>query len=116
MHLFTFENYFFRRHIAIQSCNMSLADSQIVKFVDRQMICRTTNYLSKDKFLGPDYLLNIFERKSLRATAAARVVMFSGCGHPSNVDVFIRILHFSALYDHIGENVYKSACLIGTMS
>ena len=29
-----------------------LFDSQIVKFVDRQMI-RMTNYLLKDKFLGP---------------------------------------------------------------
>ena len=34
-----------------------LVDSQIVKFVDRQIICRMTNYVSKlkDTFLGPDH-------------------------------------------------------------
>ena len=32
MHLFTFENYFFRRHIAIQSCNMSFRNKPMSNF------------------------------------------------------------------------------------
>ena len=34
-----------------------LVDSQIVRFVSRQLICQTTNDLSKDKFLGPVNLI-----------------------------------------------------------
>ena len=47
----------FRRFTSKLSWSWSwFTNRHIYPFVDWQMICRTTNYFSKDKFLGPVYI------------------------------------------------------------
>ena len=51
MHLFTFENYFFRRHIARQSCNMSFRQEEV----------QTKNHLPYMMLIGYVHYITIDE-------------------------------------------------------
>ena len=97
MHLFTFENYLFRRHIAIQSCNMSFyrRHYELVSKFSVGLKTLLHQGLSEPEFYGD--LVYKFKKIVGRAD-------FS--------DQFRKII---GRYKHIGYNINimrQSACLV----